>query len=123
MQAPEPRTINNTVLAAFMPGNRDAQDRKTDGAIQQGLAMMNDTIIMTRTRVTGTGATASLAAKSMLLQPADAVNLLYLNVLSRPPSDDELKKGLAYLATGTRQQKTEDLLWSLFNKVDFLYNY
>lgn len=123
MQAPEPRTIANNVLNAFMPGNRDDQERKTDGAIQQGLAMMNDTIVMSRTRVSGTGVAASLAAKSMLFQPADAVGMLYLTVLSRPPSDAELKTALAYLATGTRQQKTEDLLWSLYNKVDFLYNY
>ncbi len=123
MQSPEPRAIQNVVLASFLPGNRDDQERKSDGAVQQGLSMMNDPIIMNRTRATGSGAAASLAAKLLLLQPSDLVDTLYLTVLSRPATDDEKKTALAYLGTGTRQQKIEDLVWALYNKVDFLYNY
>ena len=51
---------------------------------------------------------------------------MFLTVLSRPPSATELSASLTKLGTLTatpRQQAVEDLLWSLFNKVDFLYNY
>ena len=55
------------------------------------------------------------------------VNNLFLNVLSRYPSDDEKRTAMANLASGSgaagRQQKAENLLWSLYNKVDFIYKY
>jgi hypothetical protein len=123
MQAPEPRTILNNVLSAFMPGNRDDQERKSDGAVQQGLAMMNDAMVMTRTRATGSGATASLLAKALPGTDEQLVQTLFLTVLSRYPSDGEKSTALAALKSGNRQQKAEDLLWSLYNKVDFLFNY
>jgi hypothetical protein len=44
-------------------------------------------------------------------------------VLSRLPSNSEKATALAALRSGNRQQKAEDLLWSLYNKVDFLFNY
>jgi hypothetical protein len=55
----------------------------------------------------------------------DAVNRLYLTILSRYPSDDEKSKALASLPTATsaRNQAMQDLAWSLYNKVDFVFNY
>jgi hypothetical protein len=125
MQAPEPQAITrgNNVLSAFMPGNRDDQDRKTDGAIQQGLAMMNDALVMTRTRASGTSTTGSLLAKYLGGTDETLVDTLYLTVLSRLPSNSEKATALSALRSGNRQQKAEDLLWSLYNKVDFLFNY
>ena len=126
MQSPEPTAIigrANALLASFNPGNRDDQPRNGDGAIQQALAMMNDAQIMTRTRASGAGANASLLARLLPLTNEDLVNSLYLTVLSRPPSDSERATALAALGQGTRQQRAEDLLWSLYNKVDFLFNY
>jgi hypothetical protein len=34
-----------------------------------------------------------------------------------------LQQGINSLQSGTRTQTSEDLLWSLYNKVDFLFNY
>jgi hypothetical protein len=55
------------------------------------------------------------------------VNNLFLTVLSRYPTDDEKKAALEALASGQgpslRMQKAENLLWSLYNKVDFMFNY
>ena len=55
----------------------------------------------------------------------DAVNRLYLTILSRYPSDDEKAKALASLpaATSARNTAMQDLAWSLYNKVDFIFNY
>ena len=52
------------------------------------------------------------------------MSTLYLNVLSRYPSDDEMAKSVSGLQKeATRKQGAEDLLWSLYNKVDFIFNY
>ena len=44
-------------------------------------------------------------------------------VLSRPPSATELSAAVSQLSTGTRSQSAENLLWALYNKVDFVFNY
>ena len=54
------------------------------------------------------------------------VDALYLNVLSRLPTSDEMTQVLNQLAAGgTAGYKTdaEDVLWTLFNKLDFSFNY
>ena len=49
---------------------------------------------------------------------------LYLAVLSRPPSSDEVGLGTRYLATsGTRREGAEDLAWALLNSPEFLFNH
>jgi hypothetical protein len=56
--------------------------------------------------------------------PDDQLNQnLYLSVLSRYPTQDEKNTPITQLGTGNRLQQAEDLLWSLYNKVDFIYNY
>jgi hypothetical protein len=57
---------------------------------------------------------------------AQIVEHLYLAVLSRAPSAEEraaAAKTLESAGLAGRQSKAEDLLWSLFNKVDFVFNY
>ncbi len=118
-------------LDSFLRGNRDNEDRRGDASITQALDMMNDTLVYTRARASGTGATASFARQLLTRYPSAANNSalvqeMFLTVLSRPPSGAELAASLTKLGTLTataRQQAVEDVLWSLFNKVDFLYNY
>jgi hypothetical protein len=123
MQVPETRIANNGFVMSFLPGNRDDEPRRPESAIQQAMSLMNDTFVTTRARVSGTGAAASLAAQVMTLQDDPAVESLYMTVLSRRPTDDEKKAALAHLKGGTRQQRLENLVWSLYNKVDFIFNY
>jgi hypothetical protein len=136
MQLPEPVGLPRlggtaSFLDSFLRGNRDNEARRGDGNIAQVLNLMNDTIITTRSQATGTGATASLARQLLdrYQQPATNNALLqdmFLTVLSRPANAGELDAALKKLGslTGTaRQQAVEDVLWSLYNKVDFLYNY
>ncbi|MBS0266920.1 MAG: DUF1553 domain-containing protein [Planctomycetes bacterium] len=55
---------------------------------------------------------------------ADAVDELYLAALSRWPTPAEKTKSIAYLAAGAnRQQALEDILWSLLNSKEFLFNH
>jgi len=118
-------------LDSFLRGNRDNEPRRTDASITQALNMMNDATVYTRARASGTGATASLARQLLTRYPLPANNSalvqeMFLTTLSRPPSAAELATSLTKLGTLTataRQQAVEDLQWSLFNKVDFLFNY
>jgi hypothetical protein len=136
MQVPEPvNQPRNAGIASFLDsfyrGDRDGEPRRADGAVAQVLNLMNDPLVYTRARASGTGATASLARVLLTNYPQTAQNsglvqAMFLQVLSRPPAQAELDAALTKLnpVSGTqRQQAVEDLLWSLYNKVDFLFNY
>ena len=71
-----------------------------------------------------TGPPNSLLAKSLLLSTNNQfIDALFLNVLSRYPTDAERKLGNQQLAGTVRADGAENLLWSLYNKVDFVFNY
>jgi hypothetical protein len=113
-------------LDTFLRGNRDDQPRKSEGSILQALGLMNDNFVESRIHATGTGPTATYL--TVLLSRSDAmlVNTLFLDVLSRYPTADERELALQKLAAGgaaARKANAEDLLWTLFNKVDFVFNY
>jgi hypothetical protein len=83
---------------------------------------MNDTFIMSRIQTTGANANQLIVAN--LTKPDDTlVTTLFLNILSRYPTDAEKAQALALLKTGNRTQQAQDLVWSLYNKVDFVFNY
>lgn len=134
MQLPDTRNLPGgnmlSFLDSFLRGNRVEEDRRSDGSVPQVLNLMNDSFVHTRTRASGTGAGASLARQLLNKYTTTStdgalITEMFLTVLSRNPTDAELSTARASLATGTtttpRQQRTEDLLWSLYNKVDFIY--
>lgn len=131
MQLPETGTLpDNGAVAAFLNsfarGNRLDDDRKGDGSILQALNLMNDAFVMTRIRSSNTGGQQSLLNRFINMADNQFVNQLYLTVLSRYPTEAELNTALNTLrgTSGTaRTQRGENLLWSLYNKVDFIYNY
>jgi hypothetical protein len=124
MQYPEPAKETSALLAAFLPGNRDDQPRKQDGAIQQALALMNDGTVMNKLVSTGTGASQSLLGQALAITDnTAATNLLWLNILSRYPTAAEVASAKTFLSTGTRSMKMQELMWTLYNKVDFIFNY
>lgn len=113
------------MLDTFLRGNRDDQPRRSDGSILEALSLMNGPVLESRLAYTGTAA-VPLITKNLGLDNQSLVNTLYLNILSRYPSNDELNTAMAKLPTGTstaRSQAVQDLVWSLYNKVDFLFNY
>jgi len=131
----EPDVVNNPdnggavsqFLDVFLRGNRDDQPRKEEGSILQGLGLMNDNYIQSRIHATGTGATTSyLQTQLNTYKGPMLVDALYLNVLSRLPTATETTQVMNQLAVGgTAAYKTnaEDVLWTLFNKLDFSFNY
>ncbi|MCS7025600.1 MAG: DUF1549 and DUF1553 domain-containing protein [Bryobacteraceae bacterium] len=111
-------------LDSFMRGNRDNEERQGDGSTLQALNLMNDSFVMSRTRATGTAETGSLLRRALNHGANEQlITMLFLSVLNRPPTNEEMLTALANLNSGNRTQRAEDLLWALYNKVDFLYNY
>lgn len=51
------------------------------------------------------------------------VRSLYLTILSRHPTDDELSAAQAYLGKGSSHSATRDLIWALINSKEFLYRH
>lgn len=127
MQLPEPLNTGNSaanLLNAFLRGNRDDEVRRGDATIPQALSLMNDNFIMSRVATTNAN---SLVVKALLLPDDQAVASMYLMVLSRYPTAEELAAGVTNLKSAVnanaRRQEGRSLLWSLYNKVDFMFNY
>lgn len=94
------------------------QDEIT-GTVPQTLFFMNSPILQTLTR--GTGQTRLARILKDFPNDDDALNELYLLVLSRQPSEKELKICTKFLKTApSRQEGFEDLMWSLLNSSEFL---
>jgi hypothetical protein len=124
IQYPEPSVEPKPFLQAFLPGDRDLNPRRPDGAIQQALVLMNDNMVMAKLNATGSGATLSLLSQGLAQSNnTGLINLLYLNILSRYPTTAEQQTANTLLSSGTRSQKAQELMWTLYNKVDFIFNY
>ncbi len=125
MQLPEPFNTPGgsvtTFLDAFLRGNRDDDPRRGDPSISQALALMNDNFVMSR--IGGANAPPNSLLRRLLPLPDDQlVTGLYLAILSRFPTQSELSVSLANLQNN-RNGEAAALVWTLYNRVDFLYNY
>ncbi len=127
MQLPEPLNTPDGArgkvadfLDAFLRGNRDDEQRRPDGSISQALGLMNDNFVMSRIQTNGSG--TNLLKTVLPMPDSQLVNTLFLTVLSRYPTPAETTAALANLKTN-RTQEAQTLLWSLYNKVDFVFNY
>ncbi len=110
-------------MAPFYPGDREETERRRDGSDQQALTLMNNNFVISRTRSTVTGGRESLLRQQINKTDDELIDNLFLTVLSRPPDGAEREAAAAALQSGNRQQAAENLLWSLYNKVDFFFNY
>jgi hypothetical protein len=94
------------------------------GTIPQRLLLMNGQIVKDHTRTSPGNASGHIAA----LAPDDrkAVETAYLAVLSRRPSPAEaahFEQRLEGLKGAERQERLEDLYWSLLNSTEFSWNH
>ncbi|MCU1349844.1 MAG: hypothetical protein JWO56_2874, partial [Acidobacteria bacterium] len=106
-------------LNDFGRGNRDDEMRFNDGSIVQALALLNDPIVVNRTRATTAN---SATSKLRTSDPATIADTLYLNTLARFPTAAERQAAIAYIKSGDQVKKTEDLQFALLNKLEFLFN-
>ena len=111
----------------FLRGNRDDAIRKSEGSVLQTLALMNDNFIVNRIHAQGTGTAANFLQRLLNTYSDDPlVSQLYITALSRLPTASEKRTALDALlkgGSGQRRVNAEDLLWSILNKLDFVFNY
>jgi hypothetical protein len=128
MQFPDIRNTSDAAtdafLDSFLRGNRDDLPRKPEGSILQTLNLLNSPLVENKLGMSGAAA-SPLLVEAARLGNTDAVNKLYLAILSRYPTKDEMTTALNALPNegSTRNAAIQDLAWSLFNKVDFIFNY
>lgn len=109
------------LLDNFFRGNRDDNQRRSDGSILQALTLMNNNFVIQRTRATGTNS-SRLIAQNLNRSNNEVIESLFLTILSRLPSPQERQK-ISLPLGSTRTAAIQDLAWSLYNKVDFVFNY
>lgn len=116
------RRRNNTPRAVFNElFGYDPSTPQDDliGEIPQALFMMNSPILNNLNRAEGNTRLAQLLKQYP--DDADALHELYLLVLSREPSENELKICRDFIQeTGNRGEAFEDIQWSLLNSTEFL---
>ena len=107
-----------TLMQAFTPGDREQSPRSGEVSPLQALNLMNNPFVLSRLG----GVTGTLQA-SLELSDDGLVAHLYLSVLNRHPTEGEMAIALRHLQQGNRRPRAVDLMWSLFNKTDFYFNY
>ena len=127
MQLPdtrEPRSSANVAafLNAFGRGDRDTTFRRADASLLQSLNMMNNVFVDSRIGPNNAGSRVQI----LLSQNASAQTIireLFMNTLSRPPSNDEINLFTPMFQQQGNRVAAEGLQWMLLNKMDFLFNY
>jgi hypothetical protein len=110
-------------LDDFLRGDRDENARRRELTTTQALSLMNDPFVTNRVR---TAATATGRLGQLLASIPDnsaLIDAMYLEVLSRRPSTQEKGFALSKFSSGVRSTNAQDLLWALYNKIDFMFNY
>ena len=94
------------------------------GTIPQRLLLLNGDLVHAKTR--GEMFNAARLIASMAPDDRSAVELAYRLVLTRPPTPPELahfEARLAGVKGGEREQRLEDLYWTLLNSTEFSWNH
>ncbi|MDD3585836.1 MAG: DUF1553 domain-containing protein [Thermoguttaceae bacterium] len=117
--------ITNSFLEMFGRATRDTgmeSDRNNDITASQELFFINSNEInqwvQRKVRQTVAGGKSSQKGAGQLQQQ---LRFLWLSIISRPPSQQELDYAVALLKSGkNKNQVAEDLVWSLLNSKEFL---
>ncbi len=97
-------------------------ERSQDANLAQSLHLLNSEQMQSKL-AEDSGRAAMLAADESR-SDADKVTELYRMSLSRSPNEIELKTMLTYLGSKpNRREAFEDLIWSLLNSKEFLFNH
>lgn len=97
-------------------------ERVQEASLAQSLHLLNSDEI--QAKLSADGGRAALLAGDQSRSVEAKVSELYLRGYSRPPRDDELQAALAYLAEKENPRHAyEDLVWSLINSKEFMFNH
>jgi hypothetical protein len=117
-------SISSPFLEMFGRPTRDTglwSERNNHPTPAQRLHLLNSSDI--QRRITEALRTGRLVRGGR--DPGKAIEALYLTILSRRPTEDEMKICLAYARSGRAnlQVAAEDLVWTLVNSKEFLYRH
>ncbi len=97
-------------------------ERSQEANLAQSLHLLNSEEL--QKKLSGDSGRAAKMAADESRDDEAKVRELYLVALSRPPRDKELKDTLAYLAGKQNQREAyEDLVWTLINSKEFVFNH
>ena len=123
-EAASPEDINNgeakSFLRTFGQSNREQFDRQPGGSILQAMVMMNSPFVTKRVTASNNSLVDQLVRSGK--SSAEIVEELFLSSLSRYPLPQEKQLAVSWIEAN-RKEGTEDLQWSLLNKLDFVFNY
>lgn len=107
-------------LGDFGQGNRDTEARTAEPSLLQTLTMLNDALVIRASRrQLGTYVSKVLRETR---DPNEITERLYVQTLSRRPTEEELAIARAYLTADDKlDDRAEDLQFVLFNKLEFLF--
>jgi hypothetical protein len=108
----------------FLFDNDDNQGNQEEfqGTIPQALFLMNGKMTNDALRPFASNTTSRVL--SDYEDPARRIEELYLGTLSRKPTAQESQKLAAYIGqNGNKDSAYEDILWSLMNSHEFLFNH
>ncbi|HUR39372.1 MAG TPA: DUF1549 domain-containing protein [Planctomycetota bacterium] len=91
------------------------------GTIPSALMMMNSQVIAAGTTARPLNGFGEMLAKHPT--PDAKVRAIFLSCLSRPPSASESSRWLSHVTKGAGQAGYEDLMWTLLNTSEFLFNH
>jgi hypothetical protein len=110
-------------LGSFGESNRSRAVKTLQGNMVQASLLLNSTLVKERVKANKPGSRlAKLLSQDPPLTNDQMVDELFLAVLSRYPTPAEKKVSIARLEK-YRNAGAEDLMWALFNKLDFIFNY
>lgn len=107
-------------LAAFGRSNRDVADKSLAGSTVQASLLLNSDLIKEKVQAEK-GRLKALLKQEPLKSNQAVVEELFLATLGRLPREEEQRLGVAQIER-YRESGAEDLLWSLLNTKEFLFN-
>ena len=110
-----------TFLAGFGQSNRDQGEKSISGSMAQASMLLNSGLVQERVQA-GKGRLKELLQAEPLNSNEAIVEELFLAALGRLPTADERRIGVRQIEQ-YREAGAEDLLWSLLNKTEFLFNH
>ncbi len=118
-------SITSPFLVKFGRPSRDSgllQERSNDSNLDQALYLLNSTDV--RRRLENSPILAPIYAMPSA-RKEEQVRLVYLELLSRPPTAQELSRALEYVRSSglSGRQALTDLAWALVNGKEFLYRH
>ena len=119
--------IDSPTMDAFSRPNSSSDcpcERDTKPSIVQALHLMNSRLLEEKLASKDPAARVQRLGESQL-KPEEIVTELYLACYSRLPSEEELKIATAPFTAedANRRSAIEDVLWSLLNSAEFVFNH